>query len=369
LATTARHGRGRFTGSENDEGEALLTRLLTRSGATPRVIALVQGAWAHDTFRKYRRTLTRVREYLQRQNTEEMSLTDRDRAQWILADFLADSMRRYSGAVALEMNGQLNRVVALFDPQSEHSIAKIVARAARRRLPRRVRRYDTIWDLDQLLTWMQQNWAENALLSRDDLMTKTMMLVMIFCACRLAELARMEWPETTGAEEQSLVLRAITKQKQTTLQDFVMRRATLEAICPVSTLHAWMRKAAGGKTALLFHQGGGQALTREVISHRFVKVFAAAGILSHYTAYSLKHAVVTKLYNLGATDEEVCAYGHWAPGSRTPRQWYYIPVVDRNWLGAKIVTSFADTMHKAVLERLAEEARGEAKGMGGAEDQ
>jgi integrase len=310
-----------------------------------------------------------VGEYLRRQGKEETLLTNRATAQWILADFLADSATRYSQAVALEMNGQLSRVVELFDAQSQHCIVSVVARAVRRGAPTKSRRYDTIWDLDQLLTWMQQNWADNGSLSDDNLMTKTMLLVMIFCACRLAELARMARPDTPAQEAQSIVLRAITKQKQAALQDFVMRRATLEAICPVAALQMWLARSRGTRSTLLFFQNRGSPLTTDGICRRFLKAYAAAGIMGHYTAYSLKHAVVTKLFNLGATDEEVCAYGHWAPGSRTPRQWYYIPVVDKNWLGSKIVTSFADTLQRAMRERLAEEARAAATAGGEAEDQ
>jgi integrase len=226
-----------------------------------------------------------------------------------------------------------------------------------------------MWDLDQLLSWMQQNWAENGVLSDDNLMTKAMMLVMIFCACRLAELARMARPGPPAGGAQSIVLRAITKQKQTAVQEFVMRQATLEAICPVAALQTWLERSKGTQSTLLFHQSGGAPMTTPMICHRFLRTYAAAGILGHYTAYSLKHAVVTKLYNLGATDEEVCAYGHWAPGSRTPRQWYYIPVLDKNWLGTKLVTSFADTLHRAVLQRVAQETGDGAKGGEEAKDQ
>jgi site-specific recombinase XerD len=350
MATPTRKRRGRFSGRENDAGEALLTRLLTRQGATPRVVKLIYRSWAFDTFRKYRRTLTRMADYLKQRAKDELLLTKPQKAQWLIADFLAQSTETYSEAVVLQMGGHLRRITELFDARSEHAIARVAMRAIARQAPTKSRRYDTIWDLDQLLSWLEENWAANDTLPLQDLQTKALLLVMVFSACRLAELARMSRPDLTGGIPPSVTLRAVTKQRQAQLQDFVMRRASRPAICPVATLLAFLARTAEPRDGLLFHTEAGRALSRPVISYQFLKAFAAAGIDPHYTAYSVKHAVVTKLYNLGATDEQVCAYGHWAPGSRTPRQWYFIPVVDKEWLGTRIVSGFADSLRKAVLE-------------------
>jgi hypothetical protein len=62
-----------------------------------------------------------------------------------------------------------------------------------------------------------------------------------------------------------------------------------------------------------------------------------AKIPPQFTAYSLKHAVVTKLYRMGATDEQVVEYGHWCKGSATPRKWYNIAMLEEEWLGAKLL--------------------------------
>jgi integrase len=288
--------------------------------------------------------------YLKQRGKDELLLTKPHKAQWLVADFLALSTADYSEAVVLQMGGHLRRITELFDARSEHAIARVAMRAIARQAPTKSRRYDTIWDLDQLLSWLEENWAANGALPLQDLQTKALLLVMIFSACRLAELARMSRPEPLNRTTLSITLRAVTKQKQAQLQDFVMRRASRPAICPVETLLALLTRTAEPRDGLLFHTELGRPLTRPIIAYQFLKAFAAAGIDSHYTAYSVKHAVVTKLYNLGATDEQVCAYGHWAPGSRTPRQWYYIPVVDKEWLGTHIVSGFADSLRKAVLD-------------------
>jgi hypothetical protein len=40
---------------------------------------------------------------------------------------------------------------------------------------------------------------------------------------------------------------------------------------------------------------------------------------------------------MGATDEQVVAYGHWAKGSLTPRKWYNITTLEEEWLGTKLL--------------------------------
>jgi hypothetical protein len=78
-------------------------------------------------------------------------------------------------------------------------------------------------------------------------------------------------------------------------------------------------------------------LTTPAICTRFLTVMADAAIPSHYTAYSVKHAVVTRLFRLGATEDQVNAYGGWAPGSKTAMRWYNIATLEEDWLGAKLV--------------------------------
>jgi hypothetical protein len=51
----------------------------------------------------------------------------------------------------------------------------------------------------------------------------------------------------------------------------------------------------------------------------------------------VKHAVVTRLFRLGATEDQVNAYGGWAQGSKTATRWYNIATLEEDWLGAKLV--------------------------------
>jgi hypothetical protein len=123
----------------------------------------------------------------------------------------------------------------------------------------------------------------------------------------------------------------------------VVRRIATAALCPVRTLLAWTTRVEPTEDGRLFHKWTGptlegrKELTTPAICGRFLKPMRAAGIASHFTAYSVKHAVVTKLFRLGATEEQVNAYGGWAPGSRTAQRWYNIATLEEDWLGTKLV--------------------------------
>jgi hypothetical protein len=95
-------------------------------------------------------------------------------------------------------------------------------------------------------------------------------------------------------------------------------------------------------------------MTTPDICSRFLRTLRAAGIPTQYTAYSIKHAVVTKLYRMGATDEQVVAYGHWAKGSATPRKWYNIATLEEEWLGTKLLGEAMGLPEDKTRERFAE---------------
>jgi site-specific recombinase XerD len=330
-------------------------------GATDQVVDIIQKAWSRETFRKYRRTLTRLAEYLKETRSREEDLIQPEKAPVIVAGFVAARQGDYSPSVMRTMMGHLNRVIQIFDHRSGNALLRVIGRAIGRQAPTPSRRYDTIWDVNALLGWITQNWQKNEELELGDLQTKAMMIVMIFSACRLAELGRMERPADADVHEDVITLKTITKQRQETKQQIVMRSISLNALCPVATVRAWLRRMPVPDHDRLFcllrgqetTPGGvtaGRVLTTPDICKRFLRVMKEAGIPSHYTAYSIKHAVVTKLFQLGATEEQIGAYGHWAQGSRTAQRWYNIATLDKDWLGTKLVGQWLHTDPVETLE-------------------
>jgi integrase len=246
------------------------------------------------------------------------------------------------------MLGHLRRITQIFDHRSEHGLLGLISRALGKEAPTASRRYDTIWEIDLLLSWLRQRWAENSALRDEELQTKAMLLVMIFSACRLAELARMERPNQTEGEQAALVLRTVTKQFQEAKRRIVIRKLSSPVLCPVAAVRAWMQRSPTGEQSKLFYGFRSDAegrmlpttmhpLSVNLICTQFLRAMQSAGIPSHFTAYSVKHAVVTRLFRMGATEEQVNAYGGWAQGSRTARRWYDIATLEQDWLGAKLV--------------------------------
>jgi hypothetical protein len=170
----------------------------------------------------------------------------------------------------------------------------------------------------------------------------------------------MERPEIEEPHPESITLHTVTKQSQDTKRRIIIRRIATTALCPVSAVMTWLGRSTPREDGRLFHrwtdeersqhQGQKDELTTPAICTRFLKPMRAAGIPSHFTAYSVKHAVVTKLFRLGATEEQVNAYGGWAMGSRTAQRWYNIATLEEDWLGTKLVGEWLGEDREKTLE-------------------
>jgi site-specific recombinase XerD len=324
---------------------------------------LLQKAWSRETFRKYRRTLTRLQDWLCHSHTTEDQILDRNSANFVVANFITSLGDTLSDTVKASMLSHLRRILLLLHSETTQGVLATLAQALSRSTPTTSRRYDTIWDIDQLLNWIRA-WKDNESLSLEELRTKTMLLIMIFSACRLAELGRMRRPTVPGGTFTSLALPTILKQKQAEKTQIVIRRVSQPNLCPVAAVLAWLQRSPDAPDGFLFHCltriGSGDCVTLHRvmstadIAPELVGALRAAGIEHPYTAYSVKHAVVTKLYLLGATDEQVVAYGHWARGSLTPRKWYNIATLESEWLGTKLLKETMDIKKPETEEKFAE---------------
>jgi integrase len=326
----------------------------------------IHTAWSRETFRKYRRSLTHFYDWLLRTHTEERTLTEPGRMEMATANFIVQAAKSHQPTVVKAMLGHLKRVTQLLTPDGEQGILSTLSRAIGRSLPTPSRRYDAIWDIDKLFTWVRREWGESDSLPLNDLQTKTMLLIMIFQACRLAELGRIKRPPTQRETPTTITLTTTLKQANTMTQELVIRRISCPELCPLTTLLSFLRRTPAAEDGVLFHalQHPGEdpssdpptptkPLTTPDICPLFLKVMKAAGIPPHYTAYSVKHAVVTKLYKMGATDEQVVEYGHWAKGSPTPRRWYNITTLEEEWLGAKLMGDSLGLDTDETLEKFA----------------
>jgi site-specific recombinase XerD len=308
---------------------------------------LITKAWSRETFRSYRRTLTRLDHFIRENGEKEETLINPAEAPLLVSRCIGSLLGSYSEQVLKTMLGHMRKIIGIFDHHSGHGLLDLLSKAISRQAPTPSRRDDTMWNVDVLLAWIRKNWEEPARMKDSEVQTKAMLLTMMFSACRLAELGRMERPEIGEAHPESITLHTVTKQSQDTKRRIVIRRIATTALCPVSAILAWMERTAPREDGRLFHrwtdeeklrrQGAKDELTTPAICTQFIKPMRAAGIPAHFTAYSVKHAVVTKLFRLGATEEQINAYGGWAQGSRTAQRWYNIATLEEDWLGTKLV--------------------------------
>jgi hypothetical protein len=388
VAAATGKGRRQHSGNENDEGGALFQWLLGQIGCSPEAAEATQQAWARETFRKYRRTLTELCHFLARSGKPKTLLLDAGQAVGCAMSFLQEAASRAgSGASLKTMAGHMVRVIQLIHPLSEASALHQYAKALRRKFPVANRVRDTIWDLDVLLGHLRVAYGDNTALSDHQLMVKTMMLIMIFAASRPVELARMEMPSAEDVGDTEARLRATPKQRGSERTSVIVHRVSLTSLCPLAALKEWLRRRRDvspllfrlrlGERAAADHapaqvraeegmtlvrsQGppsglpgntsqrhvtppsttcsssGYRDLTSRDVAAAFKAVMLAAGIPTRYSAYSIRHATVTALFARGASDEQVAAFGRWAPGSRVPRLFYYIRATDGTWIGKKLL--------------------------------
>ena len=398
-------GRRKPTGHENDEGGQLFAQLLTSFGCSPAVVANVQHAWAAETFRKYRRALTHFSLYMRRAGVPRETLQDPQRSMACVASFLCDptTVAQIPAKSLKPMGGQLRQVLLLMNPLSDKNILAQTNRALRRQDPSPHHFRTSIFDLDTLLQFVEQTYPDAAALSDYLLMSKTMLLVMVFTACRLVELARMEVPQASDLSPKEVQLHTVTKQRGTIRQAMVVHAVSPPALCPVVTLRAWLQRREAHPSPRLFYRcpaegatamsasrasahtrnaagpaevgdalsvpplvislshltaasiepvphAGGHLTSRDV-GIALKALMRAAGIPDRYGPYSIKHAVVTKLFARGASDEQVAGFGHWAPGSRVPRLFYNITGADGQWIGTKLIADRPALQTEAALQR------------------
>jgi integrase len=279
-------------------------------------------------------------------------------------------------------------VLRLLHPLLPNSVVERTAKGLRRQRPVANRIRDTIWSIDDLLAHIRDAYPSNETLTRKELLHKTMILIMIFAASRPVEIARMETPSPGDVGQVEARLRAIAKQRGTERTSVIIHKVSIRALCPLEALKEWLRRRGDVASPHLFtlevraavpaaHTravGRGpdgaapipnqralpgqpgvtpfhisttprttakrtlyKDLTSTYVRTAFKAIMLAAGIPDRYAPYSIRHAVVTALYQRGASDEEVGAYGRWAPGSRVPRLFYFIHATDGSWIGEKLL--------------------------------
>jgi site-specific recombinase XerD len=331
MASPSRHTVCSHTGHENDDGELLFDELAASRGLSLLTTTLIKTAWAPETFRKMRHSWRLFNDFLTLQKKSYEVLLELN-ASVIANNFKAYAEARQLSSIEARIS-HTNVLVDVFKPNGK-KLSALVSRAVRRKRPKKGRKYRTMWDVTELLTFLASRYADNAALSGADLLTKTLALTMIYSACRLAELARMTVDPNQVNETR---LRVDTNLKTALdTRDFIMFYPVEDSrVCPHAAIREWLGRRTP-HAALFTHPTTNAPLTANTIATTLRELMTQAGISGEYGPYSIKHAVITYLFVHGAEEAQINEFGRWSIGSRVASTHYKIATPRRHWLGYRL---------------------------------
>jgi integrase len=205
------------------------------------------------------------------------------------------------------------------------------------------KKYNDIWDISVLLNFYRKQ-PINSELSDFDIMIKSAILILVFTACRQIEVVNILVESIFyKSETESILLPTLLKQQRsqmTNLQIQKLKDADSQ-ICPVAATLEWLaRRKTLDKTApptFLMTKTGKAMLDAQSLAIAIRAVLTAAGVPTQYSAYSIKHATISALYNLGFSTTEINIFtGHSESADTAPK--YYLKSLG-NWPGHKLAVA------------------------------
>jgi hypothetical protein len=203
----------------------------------------------------------------------------------------------------------------------------------------RVSRYRTIWKLEILLDYIRKGPPSDQL-EWSPLMARAAAVFMIFIPCRPVGAWRMDpASEKWAADGKSVELQAKEKTNHgkgtTTL---VLRAGPCPNLCPLTVYRVLRARAmAKGLADTLWGSKFGVPYKQASALSRLLKeLLLSAGIPSEYTAYSIRHALITALFDSGLKETEVNAYTGHLNNAHTALTHYFH--LDENWVGHRLAS-------------------------------
>jgi hypothetical protein len=358
-ATRQRHGPR--DGHENDDGEELFDELSRASGLSLTTTTLIKQAWTPESFRKMRHSWKLLADFL-RSTDKTATALRADDARVTAANFQAACAKEgRRGIDALLTN--TNVLIETFDPKGA-KLQMLVSRAIHRKSPKKGRRYRTMWDIRTLLDHIRGRYGDNKTLARASLLKKALTLTMVFSACRLSELARM----TVDPKEVTTKRLRVNMKVKTALDiedSITFYPVDDKAICPHAALSEWLGQSDAHQT-LFSHPETHKPMTATAIAAVLRELMTEAGISEEYGPYSIKHAVVTFLFDQGAGETQINEFGRWSIASRVASAYYRVATPRQGWLGYKLAEAAREFAQKCLsaADEQAEQRKRLAAGAG-----
>ena len=218
---------------------------------------------------------------------------------------------------------------------------------------KRASRYLDIWPLGQLLDFIQRGPPSESLGYRD-LAARTAAILMIFVPCRPVAMIRMDCSKWRWREQEGVL---IVPAKEKTDRgrgwtELVVRRLDVAEFCPYRHLTLLLKRAAelGCVSAPFCSDRGVAYITSAPISRLLKRILLAAGIGAQYPAYSIRHALITALFDAGLSEAEVNAYtGHSNNAHVAATNYLHL---NKSWIGRCIANRTLSERAKTMAARI-----------------
>jgi integrase len=263
----------------------------------------------------------------------------------VVADFIS-SLQVISTPLYL-IKEALTAVKGLFEIAKEGILqvlqdSQMIAEALRASTTgvKRASKYRTIWKLEVLLEHIRSGQLEWF-----PLMARTAALFMIFIPCRPVGAWRIDPRLERWASDGSSV-ELLAKEKTDYgkgVTAFLTRKGPVPNLCPLlAYCTIKTRASAKGLVGTLWGSKTGVAYKQAAALSRFLKnLLKEAGIPPIYTAYSIRHALITELFNRGLREQEANAYTGHSNNAHTALTNYFH--LEENWVGRKLVGRASET--------------------------
>ena len=121
----------------------------------------------------------------------------------------------------------------------------------------------------------------------------------------------------------------------------MLRQMDDRQLCPVTAFRLLLERSRRlGAGDVLFCSDSGRPYQQTAgISRLLRRLMTAAGIPDHYVAYSIRHALITALFDAGLSETDVNTYTGHSHNAHTAARFYYH--LNSRWVGATLLQKTA----------------------------
>ncbi|KAH7816469.1 uncharacterized protein MONOS_9783 [Monocercomonoides exilis] len=180
-----------------------------------------------------------------------------------------------------------------------------------------------MWDLTIITKWAETSYDAKDIRT---LQWRALISTMIFGALRPAELERMR-RETTIVKDHTILTQVRTKTSGGEVIRIIINKHPNPRIDAVEALQRWLdyTKTILKDEHVWFDIEESRPANLQRINEELTAILRENGIPETFTAYSIRHAVITHFARReGADWKAINAYARWEPGSRVAQEYYTV---------------------------------------------